>query len=200
MATPTTPPTYPHDQEIILPNLLTGLQDASGTAHLYLHHHAPASTQDVLTLHLPASFAFDAHPHYHRRSSESMLVLEGAVHCTINGHRRTLRAGDGWLHLPPYTRHSFEKPLGTKVVWLERDGPDPDAKKRFYRDYYENGHEKGLVRTLACFYRDGDTVPSLRGGAWTDWVGWGMVYGVGGLAHWMGVGGEGGEGEGFKVE
>lgn len=46
---------------------------------------------------------------------------------------------------------------------------------------------QGFVAAMACFYRDGDTVPALPGGPYTDIIAYALVYLVGGFAHHTGL-------------
>ena len=70
-----------------------------------IHHGAnPAEVLDVMSVMIPADAHFSVPLHYHPRSIEWMRLLEGEVQGVIGGEKRTMRAGDDWVQIPPGTQ------------------------------------------------------------------------------------------------
>ena len=125
-------PSYEGDQDITL----------NSAASVRIHFGAPKDSLDVLSLDLPAEYALTVPPHFHPKSTEFMRVLEGELIGTVNGEAIVMRAGDPWREIPPGTRHTVTNvggKEGKRTVWLERSGPNPEQKKRFFEDFIGPG-------------------------------------------------------------
>lgn len=76
-----------------------------------------------------------------------MKLLEGELVGTINGEHVVMKGGDPWREIPAGTRHTFTKvggKEGKRTIWLERSGPNPDQKKRFFEDFLGSGKVSGF--------------------------------------------------------
>lgn len=75
----------------------------------------------------PGDAVFLVPPHWHKKHSERMTVLEGRVEVTLNGEKRTLQAGDEVV-IPPYTVHAFRGFPGERLVVRESADPPGSYK------------------------------------------------------------------------
>lgn len=147
MAASISPPEYPGDEHFLFPTPALDSPSACSpipddAAQISIHLGAGPDSLDVITLVCPPAFSLNVPPHYHPKGTEYMKVLEGEVHGIVNGKSMVMRPEDDWLELPPMTVHTFEKKGGSngkKTVWMERAGPNPAGKKKFFQDFLGRG-------------------------------------------------------------
>lgn len=83
-------------------------------------------------------------PHYHERKEETFQVLYGILEISIDGHRRTLRAGETCL-IQPGVWHSFESETGCIFEEISTTHFNDDS---FYKDKAINAMERSARKTI----------------------------------------------------
>ncbi|KAK4500138.1 hypothetical protein PRZ48_008324 [Zasmidium cellare] len=124
---------------------------------------------------LPTSWIPSIPPHWHKHHAETMTVLTGTVHFTLNSQPHILTPTSPPLHIPRLAVHSFTFVPGVATVLKESTEPEGEFKEVFFRTLLaEGGITLGSVGR-ACW--EGDTYLAVAEGwlgrgldEWATWI------------------------------
>ncbi|KAF3763323.1 hypothetical protein M406DRAFT_357014 [Cryphonectria parasitica EP155] len=118
----------------------------------------------------PGVGTFSVPPHWHKKHSEKMTVIEGRIKVTIDGKEKIVGPGER-ITIPAYTVHSIAGFKGERLVCRERADPSGDYKAAFFNDLLARGWPTPFLYSMRVFY-DGDIYPSLGLG----WKGFDVAF------------------------